>query len=76
MHLVPCIPIAAGSSTKEVVMCEVLTPREAAELLKVDVQTIRKLCEKGIIPARDVGAGRYRCWRMTRAALEAWLEGR
>ncbi|MBO7685203.1 MAG: helix-turn-helix domain-containing protein [Kiritimatiellae bacterium] len=56
-------------------MCEVLTAAEAARIAKVDVQTIRKLCERRQIPARDVGAGRYHVWRIPRDRFERWLEG-
>jgi excisionase family DNA binding protein len=48
---------------------EYLTPREVAERLKLDPNTVRSLARSGLLPAIRVG-GQY---RIPRAAFEAWL---
>lgn len=45
---------------------EVLTAREAAELLKMPVSTIYELARRGELPARRLG----RTWRFLRPRLE------
>jgi excisionase family DNA binding protein len=60
------IQIAAAQTGAPV---EVLTENEAAELLSIDVSTLRVLAEKGQVPARDL-AGQ---WRFSRQALLSWL---
>ena len=49
---------------------EVLTPAEAAELLRVDEESVTKMAESGELPARRVGDD----WRLTRSAVLRWLE--
>jgi excisionase family DNA binding protein len=48
---------------------EVLTVREAAELLRVGEHTVRALAARGELPARRLG----RRWRFSRRALLDWL---
>lgn len=53
--------------------CElaVLTMAEAAELLRVDVDEIRRLAEQDEVPGRRVGSA----WRFNCGSLLAWLNG-
>ena len=48
---------------------EMLTVREARELLKVSRNTMYHLIKQGVIPARKVGAS----WRILRGTLEDWM---
>jgi excisionase family DNA binding protein len=48
---------------------EVLTPQEAAELLRVDPDVVLELARAGELPGRELGGQ----WRFARAALLAWL---
>ena len=48
---------------------EMLTVREARELLKVSRNTMYHLIQQGVIPARKVGAS----WRILRGTLEDWM---
>jgi excisionase family DNA binding protein len=50
---------------------EVLTPDEAADLLRSDAATVIAMAEDGKLPARKVGDE----WRFTRSALLRWLGG-
>ena len=50
---------------------EVLTPQQAAELLQVEPAAVLELAEAGELPARRIGEA----WRLSRAALLAWLAG-
>src|SRR4051794_26197623 len=47
----------------------VLTPDEAAELLRTDAATVIEMAEDGKLPGRKVGDD----WRFTREALLHWL---
>lgn len=49
---------------------EVLNTREAAELLGVYVETVRRLARKGEIPSYKIGKD----WRFRREALINWIE--
>lgn len=49
---------------------EVLTFKEAMELLKVGRNTLLKLAQEGKIPSQKVGNQ----WRFSREALLKWLE--
>ena len=49
----------------------VLTLTEAADLLRVDSEELRRLAERQELPARRVGA----VWRFNRSTLLAWLNG-
>jgi len=48
---------------------EVLTPDEAAELLRSDAATVIQMAEDGTLPGRKVGDE----WRFARPALMRWL---
>lgn len=48
---------------------DVLTLEQAAELLQVSQNTLRKLIQEGQIPARKVG----REWRFSRQVLLDWV---
>ena len=50
---------------------DVLTGEQLAELLQVDVQTVRALAARGEIPGRKIG----REWRFSRRAVLDWLAG-
>jgi excisionase family DNA binding protein len=50
---------------------DVLTVEQLAELLQVDVATIRRLAGRGELPGRKVG----RDWRFSRRAVLEWLGG-
>lgn len=56
----------------EVILKEILTPREAAQYLSVHVRTIYRLAKNGEIPGRKVGGS----WRFKKEALDRWLSGR
>jgi excisionase family DNA binding protein len=49
---------------------EVLTPKEAAELLRLNLDTVRRLLREGRLPGRKVGP---RQWRILRVDLEEYL---
>lgn len=49
---------------------EYLTPEEAAALLKIHEQTLRRFLREGKIKAFFIG----RVWRIPRASIEEWLE--
>ncbi|MHC4480733.1 MAG: helix-turn-helix domain-containing protein, partial [Planctomycetota bacterium] len=51
---------------------EILTVRDAAELLEVDSKTIYRLIERDGLPAFKIG----RQWRMRLRDLEAWIDDR
>lgn len=51
-------------------MDNVLNAREAAEYLKINVQTVRRLAREKRIPAFKVGGS----WRFNKATLERWAE--
>lgn len=57
-------------TTKDSNEQQTLTPREAAELLKVHVVTVGKWIRSGVLPAVKVG-GR---WRITHRALDRLLQ--
>ena len=48
---------------------EVLSPEEAAELLRVEVSDITEMAAAGEIPARRIGSQ----WRLSRTAVMDWL---
>ena len=50
---------------------EVLTADEAAALLKMNADKVRKLTRSGVIPGRRIG-GAYRYYR---TSLMSWLSG-
>jgi excisionase family DNA binding protein len=50
---------------------DVLTPKQAAELLQVEEEELLELAEAGSVPGRRIGDH----WRFSRPALIAWLAG-
>jgi excisionase family DNA binding protein len=50
---------------------DVLTLAEAAELLRIDEQTVAKAAEGGELPGRKLGGE----WRFARSAVLRWLAG-
>ncbi|MBW1928856.1 MAG: helix-turn-helix domain-containing protein [Deltaproteobacteria bacterium] len=48
----------------------ILTPAQAAEELSLNLETVRSLMRRGILPAAKVGGS----WRTTRRALYGYLE--
>jgi len=53
-------------------MKEIMTPREAAEYLSLNVRTIYRLANKGKLPGHKVG----RSWRFKKDVLDNWLSAR
>lgn len=51
---------------------EVLTAEETAEILKVNIDTVRRLLRRGDLPGVKVG----RHWRVEREVLRQYLRGR
>ena len=49
---------------------EILTPKEAANLLHLSLETVRRLLRTGQLPGRKVGP---RQWRIRRADLDTYL---
>jgi excisionase family DNA binding protein len=48
-----------------------LTPEDVAEILALNVVTIRRMCARGDLPARKI-AGK---WRIGQYDLKAWMSG-
>ena len=53
-------------------MQEILTLEDAAKLLRVSSETVRRKAQRGDLPATKVG----REWRFSRRQLMNWLEER
>jgi len=53
-------------------MKEIMTPREAAEYLGLNVRTIYHLANNGKLPGRKVGTR----WRFKKDVLDKWLSMR
>jgi len=49
---------------------EVLTPKDAARILRLNLETVRRLLREGLLPGRKVG---LRQWRIRRVDLDAYL---
>jgi excisionase family DNA binding protein len=49
---------------------DLITPKEAAELLRINVETVRRLLRTGQLPGCKVGP---RQWRTRRVDLDAYL---
>ena len=50
---------------------ELLTPEEAAAILKLSAFTVRKLLRNGTLPGIKIGGGKE--WRIYRSDLESYL---
>ncbi len=48
---------------------DIMTPEEAANILRVKPETVRKWLRKGELTGANTPAG----WRITQADIEAWL---
>lgn len=57
----------------EVALPDVLTVAQAAALLNMHREAVSDLCEAGLLPARDIGTGRYRYWRISRRSIQDFL---
>jgi excisionase family DNA binding protein len=51
---------------------EVLTPKDAARILRLNLETVRRLLREGLLPGRKVG---LRQWRIRRVDLDEYLRG-
>ena len=49
---------------------EILTAKEAAEILRISARTFQRLVRSGQLPARKVGEQ----WRVERSELEQWFK--
>ena len=49
---------------------DVLTPKEAAQILRLNLETVRRLLREGLLPGRKVG---LRQWRIRRVDLDEYL---
>ena len=49
---------------------EVLTSKEAARILRLNLETVRRLLREGLLPGRKVG---LRQWRIRRVDLDEYL---
>ncbi len=63
-------------SETEVSLPDVLTIAQVADLLNLHRTTVSDMCESGMLRARDVGSGKYRHWRISRDAVEQFLNQR
>src|SRR5918912_4315469 len=61
--------VVIGRAASQVGEPDVLTLEQLAELLQVDVKTVRSLAVKGELPGRKLG----RDWRFSRQAVLDWL---
>ena len=52
--------------------CPYFTPRELAEAIGLDPRTVRRLCEKGVIPAKRLYLGEKPEWFITADDAEKW----
>lgn len=60
-------------SEPEAALPEVMTIEQVAQLLHLHRTTVSDMCESGMLRARDVGSGRYRRWRISRDAVQQFL---
>jgi excisionase family DNA binding protein len=55
----------------EAILNDILTPEEAAMLLKIELKKLLRLIKRGEIPAKRVGRGDY---RLKASVIKDWLE--
>jgi excisionase family DNA binding protein len=67
--LKPTPPAASPTPEANGPMVEVLTPAEAATLLRVPEAEVLRLAREGILPGRQIGTD----WRFLKAAVSDWL---
>lgn len=53
---------------------DLITVREAAELLRKSTRTVQRLIDAGAIPARQLGTGVTAPWTIRRGDLDALLQ--
>jgi len=54
------------------IMGEILTVKEAAKYLKINVATLYKLAREGSLPSQKVSIK----WRFSKEALDSWVAGK
>ena len=54
-------------------MQQILTPKEAAELLQMDARTLVKWAREGYVPSHPLGEGKRRLWRFFEDELRQWV---
>ncbi len=52
----------------------ILTLREAADIARCSPNTLRAAILRADLAAKNIGSGRRQYWRITRCALQRWLE--
>ena len=57
-------------------MCDTLTAKQVAEKANIDIRTVYRLCEEGVLPARNVGTRKRHVWRIHAEEFERWLRGK
>ncbi len=55
---------------------QLLIAAEVAQLLRVDLKTVRRMTRTKTLPAFNVGTGRTPRWRYDAADIERWLDQR
>lgn len=53
-----------------------LTVREAADVMRVDKQTVYRLVWAGELPRIDIGTGKRPRYRTRRSAIDRWMKSR
>lgn len=53
-----------------------ITAPEVADLLRVDLETVRRRTRRREIPAINIASGRKPTWRYDEAEIRAWLDQR
>jgi excisionase family DNA binding protein len=56
-------------------MARLLTPEEAAPILKMNPRTLVKWARDGYVPAHPLGLGKRRLWRFLESEIVKWVEG-
>jgi excisionase family DNA binding protein len=56
-------------------MARLLTPEEAAPILKMNPRTLVKWAREGYVPAHPLGEGKRRLWRFFESEIVKWVEG-
>ena len=52
---------------------QILTPKEAADLLQMDARTLVKWARQGYVPSHPLGEGKRRLWRFLDDELLQWV---
>jgi excisionase family DNA binding protein len=64
-------PVAAAAAEDTAAVPEILTLKEAAAFLRVDLLILKDMLRRQEVPGRRIGV----YWRFSRSALRAWLAG-